>query len=295
MGDPAAGGSGPADEALARRLLRSPAPTGVRAMVTPVLPSGMRGARVQVRRTAVWGFAVLVVVLLALVGVRSWMVQQGSVPVPLAHVESETAWPAEVAAGEGTSTPETAGPVQQGGGAVQGPGATGDDPAEAPVEPEVTDVLVHVTGAVRQPGVVSLESGDRVRDAVQAAGGLSTDADAIRVNLARPVADGEWIWVPVRGEEPPELVSAVPAPAPHGEAGGAGTGTADGGADTLLIDLNTADQATLEQLPGVGPKTAQSILTWRAEHGAFSAPEELLEIRGIGPRTLEELRPHLRW
>ena len=73
--------------------------------------------------------------------------------------------------------------------------------------------------------------------------------------------------------------------------GTSGTGTST--APTALVNLNTADQTALESLPGVGPVTAAAILQWRAEHGAFSAVEELLEVSGIGDATLAEIRPHV--
>lgn len=139
-----------------------------------------------------------------------------------------------------------------------------------------------------------------MQDAVQQAGGLAPEADVARINLARVVQDGEMIWVPVPGEEPPEAVEATgtthpPVPAPDAVSGTAEGSGPDTTAPVLVVDLNTADQAQLEQLPGVGPVTASAILRWRAENGRFSSAEELLEISGIGPRTLEKLRPHLTW
>lgn len=143
-------------------------------------------------------------------------------------------------------------------------------------------VVVHVAGAVAMPGVHELEPGARVVDAIAAAGGLRADADGARLNLAAPVADGERVYVPVAGEEPPPVVGptgAVPA-------GGVGAG---GGSD--VVDLNTADEAALDALPGIGPSTASAIVEHRAKIGRFGSVDELLDVRGIGEAKLEQLRP----
>jgi competence protein ComEA len=105
--------------------------------------------------------------------------------------------------------------------------------------------------------------------------------DLTTLNLARVLLDGEQLLVGVK--------AAVPPPAPTGNAPSstAGGPSAAGG----LVNLNTATEAELDTLPGVGPVTAQAILAWRTEHGSFSSVEELLEVSGIGEVTLEELRP----
>lgn len=141
-----------------------------------------------------------------------------------------------------------------------------DEPSPA------ASVVVHVAGEVREPGVVSLPSGARVADAVRAAGGLRKGGRLGPTNLARVLADGERI--------------EIGAPS-DGSTPGAGASPGGGGP----VDLNTATAAQLDQLPGVGPVTAAKILAWRAEHGRFSVVDELAEVPGIGPKTLEELRP----
>jgi competence protein ComEA len=135
-------------------------------------------------------------------------------------------------------------------------------------------VIVDVAGKVRRPGIVTLPTGSRVVDALKAAGGARPKVDLIALNLARVLVDGEQIVV---GVDPVALPSAVAT---------AATPSATGG----VVDLNTADQATLETLPGVGPVTAQAILDWRTENGAFTTVDELLEVDGIGDVTLAELR-----
>nr|WP_291798360.1 ComEA family DNA-binding protein [Brevibacterium sp.] len=152
-------------------------------------------------------------------------------------------------------------------------------------------------GAVEREGVVELPAGARIADALEAAGGTDPSAQASALNLARPLADGEQVYVPTAAEvesgefaSPPDGSGAGQAAGEAGaasEAGG-GAGAADGG--TALIDLNTADGAALETLPGVGPVTAQAILDHREETGGFSSVEELLEVPGIGEATLGRLR-----
>lgn len=138
-------------------------------------------------------------------------------------------------------------------------------------------VVVHVAGSVAAPGVQRLPSGSRVIDAVDAAGGLLPDADAGRVNLAAELADGTQVYVPAVGESPPPGVSTSSGD----EAGGP-------------IDLNIADAAALETLPGVGPATAASILDHRERNGPFASVDGLLEVRGIGEAKLAQLRDLVR-
>lgn len=138
-------------------------------------------------------------------------------------------------------------------------------------------VVVDVAGKVRHPGIATLPAGSRVVDALKAAGGLRRGVDEASINQARVLIDGEQIVV---GGEPASGAAAA-AVAPGS--------TDDGG----LINLNTADQAMLEELPGVGPVTAQAILAWREENGGFRAVDELLEVTGIGDATLSELAPHV--
>ncbi|MBA2956519.1 ComEA family DNA-binding protein [Nocardioides sp. MAH-18] len=140
-------------------------------------------------------------------------------------------------------------------------------------------VTVDVSGAVRRPGIVVLDTGSRVVDAVEAAGGARRGANLSSVNLARLLVDGEQILVG----------------APAGAAGGAGPGppAPSGPLGTVLVNINTASLAELETLPEVGPVTAQAIVTWREQHGGFSAIEELLEVDGIGDATLAQLTPHV--
>lgn len=138
------------------------------------------------------------------------------------------------------------------------------------------ELVVDVAGKVRRPGIVSLPAGSRVVDAIEEAGGARRGVSLTGLNLARLLVDGEQVLVGV---------GAVPGVAPEAAAApGASPGTP-------MVNLNTADADQLDTLPGVGPVTAAAILQWRAEHGAFSAVEELLEVSGIGDATLADLAP----
>jgi competence protein ComEA len=139
-------------------------------------------------------------------------------------------------------------------------------------EPDAAVLFVHVLGQVARPGLYELSEGDRAVDAVAAAGGFTATADPGGINLARLLSDGEQLVVPAVGE--------VPAPA-------SGTGA---GASTGKINLNTADAATLDTLPRIGPAMAQRIIDWRETNGRFSSVDDLLAITGIGQKTLDGLR-----
>jgi competence protein ComEA len=149
-----------------------------------------------------------------------------------------------------------------------------DDPAATSTSSSVpSEVVAHAAGAVAAPGVYRLAGGARVGDLVSAAGGPLPGADLDQVNLAAPVTDGERVYVPVEGE-------VVTPP----------SGTADPGP----VDLNAATAEQLDALPGVGPSTAAAILDERERRGGFRSVDELLDVRGIGPAKLEQLRELVR-
>jgi len=143
---------------------------------------------------------------------------------------------------------------------------------------------VHVVGQVRHPGVLQLPAGSRVADAVERAGGATTHADLSAINLARPLVDGEQVRVPRPGDVVGPQGPAAPGGAESGASGSDGGGTG-------LVNLNTASQAELEELPGVGPVLAQRILDWRAQHGRFTTVDELGEVSGVGEKTFAQLQP----
>jgi competence protein ComEA len=135
-------------------------------------------------------------------------------------------------------------------------------------------VVVHVVGAVRRPGLYQLPAGSRVADALEQAGGAAPAADVALVNLAAPLADGQQVVVPSR------------AAAGSGSSGATGESGGGGGP----VHLNTASVAELDELPGIGPVTAQKIVDHREKHGAFSSVEDLDAISGVGAAKIEQLR-----
>lgn len=151
----------------------------------------------------------------------------------------------------------TTGPAEEAGG--------GDGPVET------GEIVVDVAGHVQRPGIVTLPVGSRVHEAIEAAGGLAGAVDTTSLNLARKLVDGEQVLVGI---------------APVAPAGAAGSPESAGGA----VNLNTATIDQLDELPGVGPVTAQSIVDWRTENGPFRSVDDLLEVRGIGEGTVGDLR-----
>ena len=151
-------------------------------------------------------------------------------------------------------------------------------PAEAPRE-----IRVHVSGAVIAPGVYTMAEGHRVMDVVAAAGGVRPNADLSSVNLALRVADEAHYHIPLRGETP----SATDAPAPSSGGADGQSGNAAG----TVIDLNNATALELETLPGIGPVMAGRIISHREANGPFASVEDVENVPGIGPKTLESIRP----
>jgi len=177
------------------------------------------------------------------------------------------------------------------------PAASGSASGSPSPSPDVA--VLYVVGAVEHAGVVRVAADARVTDALAAAGGAAADADLSRLNLARPVVDGERLYVPRIGEAevPAELPAGGGAGAGAGTGAGAGAGVGSGGSASAgagaadqVVDLNTSDAATLETLPGIGPALAERILAWRDEHGGFRSVEDLLEVSGIGEGRFAELR-----
>ncbi|HEX4678244.1 MAG TPA: helix-hairpin-helix domain-containing protein [Gaiellaceae bacterium] len=148
--------------------------------------------------------------------------------------------------------------------------------APARASPAVTArlLVVDVVGAVHRPGLVRLREGSRVADAIAHAGGLARGAERGGVNFAAPVSDGQQVLVPQRG------AVAVGAGADSGAAAPAGG----------PVSLSSATAAQLDALPGVGPVTAEKIVAYRQQHGAFRSVDELDAISGIGPSRIADLR-----
>lgn len=143
---------------------------------------------------------------------------------------------------------------------------------------DIGSIVVHVAGEVITPGVYELPAGSRLIDAIEAAGGSTSRADTDAINLAMPVSDAQQVLVPRKGAR---------RSSPQGGGGNAA-------AIDSRVNLNTASATELETLPGVGPQTAQAIITHRNERGPFLSVDELLDVPGIGPAKLAALRERVR-
>jgi competence protein ComEA len=137
-------------------------------------------------------------------------------------------------------------------------------------------IQVYVSGAVAKPDVYSLPYGSIVKDALEAAGGATGDADLNHVNLAQSLKNNQQVYVPKIGE--------VPTPAPTNAKGTPGTVV------TGPININTATQAELETLPHIGPAIAARIIDYRTKHGSFARIEDIKNVQGIGPSTFDQIK-----
>jgi competence protein ComEA len=196
----------------------------------------------------------ILVIVATLAGVGFWYSRSLPKPIQIAEAPaSASAAPASPASGEAVS---------------DAPGASASPAAQ---------LIVDVAGWVHRPGVYRFDPGARVVDAVNRAGGARDGADLTLLNLAAPLVDGQQVLVPKEGQ-----TVAV---------GGTGTTTGPGG--TAIVNINTADETTLETLNGVGPALATAIIQYRTEHGPFTSVDQLDDVSGIGPATLEKLRPQV--
>lgn len=240
------------------------------------IPRLLASARVQVRPRAVAALLIVALVAGALLAVRLAVASRAAEPVPVAPNSSGLVGRSLPAGFTGLGVPASAQPP------TPAALATASVAGGAPV-------VVHVVGHVARPGVVRLGAGARVLDAVEQAGGALADADLRRINLARPLGDGEQVVVPAPGEP------IDPAGGGSGPVSGSGKAAVGGqsGPGPAPVNLNTADLAALDTLPGVGPVLAQRILDWRAEHGRFTSVEELGEVSGIGAKLLSQISPRV--
>jgi competence protein ComEA len=241
------------------------------------LPPGVQG---RIRLT---GAHLAVVALFVLVGAvaTAWWVSRADAgsqalpaagPAPSPLVTAGAADPAGVVAT--TATAPASAPVSSGQASAGAPVASESPPAA---------IVVDVAGKVRKPGIAKLPAGSRVVDALHAAGGVRRGVSLAALNLARVLTDGEQIVVGVRA---PPGVSASAAGAAAPTAGSTGS-------PVPMVNVNTAAQAELEELPGIGPVTARAILDYRTENGSFTAVDQLLEVSGIGDATLAKIAPYV--
>jgi competence protein ComEA len=147
--------------------------------------------------------------------------------------------------------------------------------SENNLEKQEEVIVVDVKGAVKAPGVYEGKTGDRVLHVIDQAGGLLEEADETKVNFALKLVDEMVIYIPVIGEESEMMLT--------GE-------MTEAGKEEGKVNLNSASEAELQTLPGIGPSKAAAIMEYRTENGSFKSVEELMEISGIGEKTFEKLK-----
>ena len=220
-------------------------------------------------RLVIYGLIALIVAGSALLG---WKVYRGP------------AWDGNLAPRRGA--------VAGGSSGATGPGAA--QPATPAAAGEATPkprIVVHVAGAVVNPGVYQLERGSRVDDAIRTSGGPAANGRPEVLNLAAPLIDGEKVYVPTV-HEVEAAGTAVPAAGDPGGWSGQGGQGGQGGPGGK-VNLNTAGREALDRLPGIGPSLAERIIRYRMGHGPFKRVDDLRNVSGIGERLLEELRGYV--
>ena len=154
---------------------------------------------------------------------------------------------------------------------------------------EAEEILVHVSGCVKEEKIVSLPDGSRVNDAIEAAGGLTKEADLSNINLAYILEDGEKIYIPKKGEEIPENnSSSMLSPSTS-----VTSSSSSSSKNTSKVNINKATEAELETIPGIGPSTALKIINYRNENGKFKSIEDVKNISGIGDAKYEKMKNYI--
>jgi len=271
-GDELTGPDSPATPASASRRHSAHRPWG--RLAQRWVPESLRDSRIDPGRRGALLLTVVAAVAALVAAVGVWRDRPEPRPVQSVSLAQVTdpatsrpgALPLSKAPGITTGRrPATAGRTAAAGTAITGLGV----------------VVVSVTGAVHRPGVVRLPLGARVADAIAKAGGITDSANITGLNLAERLSDGDSV-----------VVSGVDGSQSAVSGSGSRTGaarTTDSGAAASKIDLNSADTAALEALPGVGPVTAAGIIAWRDKNGRFTSVEQLQEIQGIGPAKFAAL------
>jgi competence protein ComEA len=235
------------------------------------VPEPLRNARIDPGRRGV--VVLLLVAAIAAVATAVGVWRDRPEPRPI-----ETTTVAAVSGSDSVHGSPTAGPGMPAGTET---GSAGPEPTSG--GSAATEIVVSVTGLVANPGVVRLPAQARVADAIAVAGGTLPDADLTGMNLAAKLADGDSVVVGNGAAQPGSAASSS----------GSGSSRSAAGTETPqpsgLVNLNTADEAALDTLPGVGPVMAQNIIAWRESNGRFTSVEQLQEISGIGPARYAQI------
>ncbi len=162
------------------------------------------------------------------------------------------------------------------------------------VENEQNTIIVHITGAVVNEGIVQVKENARINDAIEAAGGVREDADLTNVNLAYTIEDGQKIYIPSKNDVPEDggsetqgqvVIQGAGNDIVDGEKAGIGTETTG-----ALVNINTANVEKLDELPGIGSSTAEKIIAYRKENGKFKSIDEIKNVSGIGEAKFEKIK-----
>ena len=148
------------------------------------------------------------------------------------------------------------------------------------IEPE--KIIIHISGAVINPGIIKLQAGERIADAIEKAGGCTQEADLKNVNLAYVVQDGTKIYIPSIGEESENIIET-----------NAGSGVLADGKENVKVNINTASLIELQEIPGVGETTAQKIIDYREKNGKFTNVEDLKNVSGIGDAKFANMEQYV--
>lgn len=148
---------------------------------------------------------------------------------------------------------------------------------------EKSEILIHVSGSVKNEKVVSLPEGSRIQDAINAVGGLTDDADLSNINLAYILEDGEKIYIPKKGEQPNEYI----------DNSSLSLSKNSNNSTKIRVNINKASQEELEKISGIGPSTALKIINYRKENGKFSSKEDIKNVPGIGDIKYESIKDYI--
>lgn len=257
-------------------------------------------------KAALWGGITLIALglliaawQLFIVGPESGQAQAGA-KAGTSHAQSLRTG---VAAASAQASARSPAPTSRSGGGVAGPASSGGATASASGGSAAGgdgaagsgQIVVDVDGAVAHPGLYKLPPGSRVQAALAAAGGLSPQADAHRINRAAKLHDGQKLYVLSQGESAPPL-AASNGQGCEGQSCTSADG-ADAGSDAEgqgLVNINTANAAQLTQLPGIGPAIAQKIIDYRTANGPFTSVDDLTKVPGIGAAKLAQIKSHAR-
>ena len=148
---------------------------------------------------------------------------------------------------------------------------------------EKDEILIHISGSVKNEKVISLPEGSRIQDAINAAGGLTDEADLTNINLAYILEDGEKIYIPKKGEQTDENV----------DNSNSSLSKNSNNSKQIKVNINKASQEELEKISGIGPSTALKIINYRKENGKFTSKEDIKNVPGIGDIKYENIKDYI--